>query len=503
AALLGALQFIPAAPAVVAPALAADEPAPPGLTLLVVDEATKKPIAGAVVRVWTTIPDVTLGRRMRESDDAEAYAASTDAAGRLVIPPPRHSRWLTVDVAAPGYVMLRLKKPLAVVGDRRESYRLTAALKPGRKIGGRVVDGEGRPVVGATVLTTARMDRPAETAEFRELMDEAPAITDADGRWSSAVLPKVFDFLVVIVAHVDHKITDAHTNDKPFTISELQMENAVLRLGSSKSSAVRVVDVEGRPVAGAKFRDGFMNGMLNHLDKTTDAAGRITLRFGNAYTQSAVAVADGYAPTVFVLDESSDLNPATVVVKRGRTVGGVVRNDQGDPLQDARVFLTEFAGPEMARRSAFTDADGRFSLENCPLEVFSLSVDAPGYAPQSRTVGLDRNAASVVLYPELTQKIVVAVVDAATKKPIDATVEMGGILGTERPDFDKPKTVPAGELTFEFTLRHPHNPFNNRHVLRVTADGYKPFVTEAFSTDGRSRRFDVALEKENRKAPSL
>ena len=100
----------------------------------------------------------------------------------------------------------------------------------------------------------------------------------------------------------------------------------------------------------------------------------------------------GYAPLVREVSVAPDelVNLDTVLLEPGAYVRGVVSDTTDVPVADARVHLGDeldlaTAPPEAA---AFTDAEGRFTLQGVSANAARLVVSAKGYATVTRTLSL-------------------------------------------------------------------------------------------------------------------
>lgn len=71
-----------------------------------------------------------------------------------------------------------------------------------------------------------------------------------------------------------------------------------------------------------------------------------------------------------------------------RTISGVVRDQQGNPIAGARVAFT--AGPvSLPDIAALTDSAGRFTLSAPTRGKYTIQCIADGFAPVSVTVQVD------------------------------------------------------------------------------------------------------------------
>jgi beta-lactamase regulating signal transducer with metallopeptidase domain/protocatechuate 3,4-dioxygenase beta subunit len=150
------------------------------------------------------------------------------------------------------------------------------------------------------------------------------------------------------------------------------------------SLRVRVVDEAGKPLAGAKLTAAYLR---HKADYTTDAEGKATVAAPgpNRLFLSLIAHADGYPPVRkwWRNESGTDLIPDefTFNFERGRTIGWVVRNEQGQPIQGVKVRLAisskKYEDSNMCLAlwdSVFlTDAEGRWHLDHVPAKIDSMA----------------------------------------------------------------------------------------------------------------------------------
>lgn len=162
----------------------------------------------------------------------------------------------------------------------------------------------------------------------------------------------------------------------------------------------RVVDIDGKPVTGARLlarereRDG---DQTDRALACSDADGRFTLddlRADMAHTLLVHHPGHATAAIDFPADEleRAHLELGDVVMQRPARLAGLLRTPDGAPLEDLRVLLTYGrvdAGPEPSwfgegfgagRVTARTDARGRWSFVDLPPGRYSLSAGEKGWA---------------------------------------------------------------------------------------------------------------------------
>ena len=169
--------------------------------------------------------------------------------------------------------------------------------------------------------------------------------------------------------------------------------------------AVRVVqcvdESTRRPVKGARAAVSLQAGdqRIPWGDYFSDADGRVTLLMPawNYYGLEVIAASIEHAPTVFKVDEPMDptagTNAVIVKLKRGRKIGGTVRDANGRALADADVSITSVEGAPGAFAlfrwpKVSTDTAGRWSVAAPEtLRGVEIRVIRPGFVPADYEAG--------------------------------------------------------------------------------------------------------------------
>lgn len=250
----------------------------------------------------------------------------------------------------------------------------------GTTIFGRVVETDGRPVLGATLLVR------------RDLQDsEASALrgmTDADGKFVLGV-PSGLKKVNVSVSHAFSIAGKAAI--RKLIVGEVQgliynivagqnndLGSIILKRSSQTYSlSGRVIDQRSNPV-----RDFELHMERDGVSVATE---------GNRFVISAVderqvefwIVAQGYAENRNVGRTSMSSSDMLVVLGEGWTIRGRVINTDGQGIPSAIVTLSYGAG-WLAIRETKSDVVGSFSVARVGSErgPFSLSISAKGYRRQ-------------------------------------------------------------------------------------------------------------------------
>ena len=362
------------------------------VTGIVRDAGDSRGVAGAVVAVLSP-------------RSAEPRIARTDARGRyeaFVPPGPTSHRVLRVPdpyLCPPDFLGPRpLAVPPAIVG-----FELPAIeLERGDQVRGRVVDADGQAMAGARVEATW-MSVTGRTRVPRS----AEATTRADGSFAvGPVAPEVDLTLVATCGTCDGDATRspsivARSSDVAPVVLTIPQADAVAPSG-------RVVDADGRAVAGARVRiavlhrspsgsvDGVSIAHFEGLDELrTDAEGRYRgprmLRRDREYR--AQGVADGHLAgrTHYRKPAGSERVefPDLVLVKDAArlAIEGRILDRQGRPIAGAEVRTwAPGTGPA---RTATSGPDGRFRLEGVADEDGFVFAGHAGFRFVGRAVDPD------------------------------------------------------------------------------------------------------------------
>jgi beta-lactamase regulating signal transducer with metallopeptidase domain/protocatechuate 3,4-dioxygenase beta subunit/3-methyladenine DNA glycosylase Mpg len=163
----------------------------------------------------------------------------------------------------------------------------------------------------------------------------------------------------------------------------------------------RVLDQQGRPVAGARIRVGQVINFQEEqfpwgLETTTDAMGRFELnhlRVGDRFYIRADKPGTGGAQSERIFIEKKQ--PANlqdlIIGPPNQTIHGQVTDYDGEAVAGAKIT---FQGETVVATTA--DAGGRFELKGLPTGKLSLAVSAPGH--ESRTCSVLAGAVNAKLY---------------------------------------------------------------------------------------------------------
>jgi RNA polymerase sigma factor (sigma-70 family) len=349
----------------------------------VVQDEAGKPIALASV---TAMARATEGERPHYA--YELGTAKTDEQGRWHIDDaPANVSGVFLHVHHPDYRL----RPGQSEGGRE--WKTTPS--KGATVKGRVVDGSGKPVKGATV--------DAGAMEYRD--ERTPVATNELGEYT---LRGCEAGSAIVTAQAEGFGPEFREVNVP---NGGEVEAPVIRLGKPSTLRVRVVDRAGKPVAGAYLQVGTWRGHPSLLrigaqsevpwrstwNAQTDAAGRFTWTSAPSDAMLIYIVKDGYLSKEPVSLTAADqehvvtLDPGLVIsgsvtdavtgkpVPRFHVIQGV---DQLEGRQGILSWLQGKPGITWWRMSAVEYTGGRYSMKfDAPEKKTYVCVEATGYEP--------------------------------------------------------------------------------------------------------------------------
>ncbi len=328
----------------------------------------------------------------------------TDAKGAFACVIPANA-WVRLHAFAPGVGARTLS-----IAEGAEAIAVEVALRgpKGCEARGRVVDAKGAAVPGALVEVRLRQ------GSVYDWHGNTSAVTrsDAEGGWSIAGLPE--GTITHVSAWAPGKIAAAHWNmDAP--VRQGSPLDADLVLGLAGRISGRVLDEEGKPIAGLK---------VNRLNTTpmsytplavstvSDEQGRYTFEDLALRAGLLTVKAEGWAVPFeagagaglpgypFLAPEPGQALEMDLRLIRGLAMHGRVVTPDGEPIENATVGLEMSRGGHgsndfvRASRGARSDADGRFELRAiAPGTNLKLSVHAEGREALTTPISLAAGAA--------------------------------------------------------------------------------------------------------------
>jgi hypothetical protein len=426
---------VPAAPVEdVVPAEARGSAAPLGGGVVrgrVVRGETKAPVEGVTVRLLR--PDSLFAYlRARREGRHDELVARTDASGKFafrdVLPATGYAVW-----AKPAGAASATRGGVDVLAKRATDLG-DLAIGPSGGLGGKVVDGTGKPIAGVRVAVTWQV-----VNEFHVILadpatlpwTEAEATTDAEGAWAARTL-EPGDKTVVLRAPSGASAVLAKVACRE---GEVRKDVDVV-LGGTLAISGAVVWEDGAPVAEARiYAKSIRDAAAHTMDTGADGLFRLGPLAEGTY-QMAVLVAG--LPVRMAKTAKAGAEGVRVVVPRGGAlVGTVASASTGKPLARFRItpvytgeqdaiarYLSEriqkVLGPV-----GFSSADGSFRFDRLHPGAYTLVVEADGYprfdAEGARVVAGKESEAPPIAVPD-GHRAAGVVMDASGKPVADVRV---------------------------------------------------------------------------------
>ncbi|MCU0724416.1 MAG: carboxypeptidase regulatory-like domain-containing protein [Planctomycetes bacterium] len=371
-----------------------------------------------------------------------------------------------VEAMAAGYGSARAEAVLDESGAATLAEPLVLTPKPG--FGGRVLDPEGKPLEGVTVVA------------MRGFMDRERMTSDAAGRWWIGKADGgEWSVRLVHAEYLPEKLENVRAEEG----RRIVLPDVRLRPGGEIVG--RVTDPEGNPVGDVKVeavpaKQSADITELAVLAMGTDTRSRVTGPDGayrvagrpdGEHTLWAVAAGYRLAKREGIVVRVPEKTTVDIVLDRGNSIAGVVLDAAGAPVAGATVGVRGDSVGMVMRpggdfreqilrgswsSQAVTGGDGRFTLTGFEEEPVDISVRAPGYAP-GEAAGVAPGTRDLEIRLARPGRITGTVVDAATEAPVEgAWVSVAG---------DSGRTDAGGR--FDLTDVKPGD-----QELSASADGY-------------------------------
>jgi RNA polymerase sigma factor (sigma-70 family) len=314
--------------------------------------------------------------------------------------------------------------------------------QPVRTLRVAVLDPQGKP------LSDAKIHSGIWTHE-KDFKSNHDYKTDASGV-AEVELPKNFYILRLWASKKSFVDLFAGWEQNELGSGEKLPAEYVFRMERAVTAGGRIVNEEGKPVAGAKVEvrlgkdlkpthgDGRVsyNWALADRSNMTDADGR--WRIENVPDHPRVELRLVISHPDYVSDTGRDetqkasgvttemlrKGTATLTLKRGVIVRGQVTDSTGKPIKDAVVVQGDDPYDSWLPCKFPTDAEGRYRLPALPPGETRLTVIAPGWAPQMRKVNLQAGLPPQDFRMAAGKPIRLRIVDTAGKPVPNAYVSI-------------------------------------------------------------------------------
>ena len=262
-----------------------------------------------------------------------------------------------------------------------------AELPPAGVIEGRVVDPEGRPVEDARIQARVEL-RDNEDPGSSEAREEETR-TSAEGRFRLRRLTGGMQYRLTV-----DKAGFAPASRLVEAASARSAAPTEVVLRKSRVLAGRIVDEEGRPVAGA---DVWVRGPGLRTSVRSGRDGEFAFLDLLAGMYGLAAWRQDFAPVVVVQleipEEEARVDLGTLTLRKAVLLEGRIVDSQGSPVEGVQVVSTALAGTlpdgkgQENPASGITDSEGLFRLRGLqPGERVTLYVQHSEYLPLTLTL---------------------------------------------------------------------------------------------------------------------
>ncbi|MEM1249807.1 MAG: carboxypeptidase regulatory-like domain-containing protein [Acidobacteriota bacterium] len=315
----------------------------------------------------------------------------TERDGRFELSPLDAAEGLTLTAKKRGFASATVD--IAAPAEGRDPKEIVVEMIAGRSAWGTIVDEDDVPIAGAEVSLAKQVAGDSiDTIIARQFgQEEVPrAVTDGEGRFTIEDLSAgKYDFEASASGFAPARINAVEIGGTAASneIGTLALSPGVELLG-------RVVDTDGRPIEGAEVHAEVEAEVLMSVNfgiegeeptAVTDADGMF--RIFDLADGSSVKVkvrAEGYGNAERSGARAPNLDPVVLVLQPALEVTGVVVDENGEGLAQARVWMSPEGGEEL--RSSFgygrnenSQEDGSFVLSDVIPGRYRVSAYAEGY----------------------------------------------------------------------------------------------------------------------------
>jgi protocatechuate 3,4-dioxygenase beta subunit len=462
------------------------------------------------------VPHVTINYRGFEGNHSTEAVFKASAKGEAEIRIAPGTTHLTLQCVLEGFAHTRLTwdpdkgNPIP----KQRTVRLERAIL----IGGTVLDANGNPVPGATVLwghsDRSGLNNSGESHDFVTV----ETTTDRLGQWrlqriAASMLPLIWGWAThpefqpsETVGHVGQPGLNRDAFER-----ELQDLKHVFRLKTASELEGVVVKEGGAPIAGARVRVGPRDTIASR-ETLTDSDGRFRVHGGPIGSTVLTAEAQGFAAKTLPVTLKERNDPVRIALAKGIPLRIRVVGSNGTPVPNAYVFLNilqpsvdgTLSTPPQASFEAFSDTEGRVVWENAPAGTHEFRITVTGFMARNGVrVPADDQEHDIVLNPALVLQGTVT--DAGSGEPIPSfRLALGWTLFDPRLGKTHIQVSGLDQLSptfsggrFRHVLEEPvmDGMDDPKLIVRFEADGYQRVMSRAIRYDEGVVPLDVSLQR--------
>ena len=343
--------------------------------------------------------------------------------------------------------------------------------------------------VSGTMATMAR----AATARAVATTVSAAVLELADGVFRAMILAKLrFAASFVVAASVVLAVGAVISTSLTFSVAQAPGKSTTL-VQTGASVTGRVLDLEGRPIAGARVARGSDHANGSFSETTTDAQGRFTIRDIPTGELILTAHAKSHSPELKTLTIPQDRQTVEFRLGPGQTIRGRIVDVHDKPIARAPVSVDAWRGHRALKWSTETDAEGRFRWDEAPDDAVMIDVGSLGFFPSKRFWRMSPSPDEKTIIMRRALRIRGAVTDAETGRAVKPFRVISGYdWGQGGPpswEYDQAKSQSGGSYDVTLSTIYPIR------VLRFEAEGYLPVVSRGFKDDEGEIYVNVKLQR--------
>ncbi len=361
--------------------------------------------------------------------------------------------------------------------------------KSGISIGGIVVDDKDKPVSNAEIKVISFENY--RTGGSPSLI--ASTRSDASGRFRIAEVPPAEKLPMVQFTHPEFSYDSIAFRPTDPHYHSLIEGNATLKLYKGANVRGKVVDPDGKPVAGATVQSVRPFFFVESRDATTNAEGEFECKYAAPQGLDAFVIRKpGLGLTVSKSSNAGTFpDPLTVRLEKARAFRATVTDTQGKPLSGVAVEVRLKSASNFEVERTVTGEDGRVTFENLPAgQDLALHSYKSGFIYDLRTiVASDTEDKRIAMRKSVA--LTGTVTDRISSSPIARfDVRLEGFDESDstwkRSSYDD---FYGGRYRFDLVSVLPKT---FRFVFE--AAGYRPFVTDSYKLETSPAKLDVKLD---------
>jgi len=270
---------------------------------------------------------------------------------------------------------------------------------------GRVLDPNGQAVVGTLINVLPNMENNNQRYYIVFPVKE-PVRTDTEGKYELRFDPNGFgpvrgDFFDLYIRNLDHNLVAIKKFNKKDSVVDVTLSSGIILTGA-------IVDINDSPISNVSLSFIFPSTtrtcsfLFEKSCPVSDENGHYEIRaLWPEKLYSITAKADGYSTRSinrYCIDDALDhrikLEPI-VLKKADMSISGVVLDNNGKPVADARVSCY---GDGQPSRSATTDEEGKFTIEKIcagPINIQVFKNDSKLTTPMSTRAKAEGGATDI------------------------------------------------------------------------------------------------------------